>query len=286
MCHNAIILRRVWLIAGEGGLVSKLGPILILSLVSLVASASCSALAATLSLHPIDSSVSVGDTIIVECLVSDVAGLYGCGGEISYPTEILEFLSGSEGDFLNDSDRIATIFAADDDPITGTVTVGVTRSNYLDGGTSTSVARCVIVLRFIAIAPGLAQVQFDRSSLIAADGITKIPHNIENASITITLPTFVVDNVIMLESSFSVEPAYPNPFNSLTRFDLRMNRKSHVQIQIYDVLGRQVEYVFEGELAYGRYQFSIDSDQMASGLYFVRVMSDVDVRTLKIMYLK
>lgn len=65
---------------------------------------------------------------------------------------------------------------------------------------------------------------------------------------------------------------YPNPFNPQARFSLTLVREQHVNIRVYDMLGREVAVLFEGSLQpYQPYSFSIESDGWAGGRYLLQV---------------
>jgi serine protease AprX len=69
---------------------------------------------------------------------------------------------------------------------------------------------------------------------------------------------------------------YPNPFNLQTRFHVQLPGIAHVQIVIYDVLGRQVSVVVDSDLGPGSYEESWDGktaagELAATGFYMARM---------------
>lgn len=66
--------------------------------------------------------------------------------------------------------------------------------------------------------------------------------------------------------------AYPNPFNAETRFDLSVPEASRVTVTVYDLLGREVTRLHQGNLSAGLHTFNWHADTPA-GVYFLRVQS-------------
>ncbi|HAD81890.1 MAG: hypothetical protein A2509_11685 [Candidatus Edwardsbacteria bacterium RIFOXYD12_FULL_50_11] len=81
-----------------------------------------------------------------------------------------------------------------------------------------------------------------------------------------------------LRSGASLKPglsAYPSPFRQKSTFSLSLPGKSPVTLRIYDICGRMVKTVFEGEKPGGRHNFVWDGrDQAgkraAAGVYFIK----------------
>ncbi len=100
-----------------------------------------------------------------------------------------------------------------------------------------------------------------------------------------------------LPKSFSLSQNYPNPFNSLTiiRYGIPYDQVAKVKLTIYDILGRKVRMLFEGEKRGGFHQVKWDGrnsrgEKVASGIYFYRLEAKWQgmktVRTRKMVLLK
>lgn len=61
--------------------------------------------------------------------------------------------------------------------------------------------------------------------------------------------------------------ASPNPFNPTTTFEFRLARAGHVELHVYDVAGRRVASVVEGERAAGTHRATFEGRGLASGIY-------------------
>ena len=74
------------------------------------------------------------------------------------------------------------------------------------------------------------------------------------------------------ESEFT---AYPNPINSNgTTFSYSLTSPSHVQISIFDMNGRQIETLFDGEQTEGIHQVNWNVANLPKGTYFSHLTMD------------
>lgn len=79
---------------------------------------------------------------------------------------------------------------------------------------------------------------------------------------------------------------FPNPFNSQTTINFYLPVSTFILLNIYDILGRKVKQLFEGERQAGtHYQLWIP-DKESSGIYFVVMRTNNELLTHKILYLR
>ncbi len=64
--------------------------------------------------------------------------------------------------------------------------------------------------------------------------------------------------------------SYPNPFHGSTTVQVTLNRSAPVRLYLYDLLGREVRRIYEGELAAGEHAVSLDAAGLPAGLYFIK----------------
>ncbi len=93
-------------------------------------------------------------------------------------------------------------------------------------------------------------------------------------------------NLIGLPLTFSLSPAYPNPFNPKTVIRYQLSVSSLVTLQIYDITGRLVETMVNGEVVGGYHTLQWDASNHSSGMYFVQMVAGEFVETQKILLLK
>ena len=72
-------------------------------------------------------------------------------------------------------------------------------------------------------------------------------------------------------NTFRLLPAYPNPFNPRTIIPFETSSASTVRITVYDILGRAVTTLVDGEMVAGRHEAVLDGSQLASGVYLIRL---------------
>ncbi len=81
--------------------------------------------------------------------------------------------------------------------------------------------------------------------------------------------------------SFALEQNYPNPFNPRTVVRYQLPVAGHVQLKVFDILGREVTTLVNDFRGPGRYEIQFDASSLASGVYFYRLTTDGFTRTMK-----
>ncbi len=96
----------------------------------------------------------------------------------------------------------------------------------------------------------------------------------------IELPFLTSEQVLYvgepIAGNFSLSQNYPNPFNSTTALEYSLPQNAHVTLKVYDILGREVKTLFEGNQFAGTYKATFNADQLASGVYFYRLITAVN----------
>ena len=90
---------------------------------------------------------------------------------------------------------------------------------------------------------------------------------------------------------YSLEQAYPNPFNPSTTISYRLPRDSNLNLSIYDVLGRKVKVLASGVYSKGKYTTQWNGEdqkgqQVSAGLYLCKIQADNFVDSKKILLIK
>jgi hypothetical protein len=76
-----------------------------------------------------------------------------------------------------------------------------------------------------------------------------------------------------IPQTFSLEQNYPNPFNPSTRIQFGLPRRARISLKVYDMLGRVVATLVEGEKAAGNYSVQFDGGRFPSGTYLYRLIT-------------
>jgi beta-N-acetylhexosaminidase len=84
------------------------------------------------------------------------------------------------------------------------------------------------------------------------------------------LTHLAVSDVKTIPESFSIS-VYPNPFNITTTIQIDMGKSGPVEIMIYNVLGQQVFYKQFQRIASGKHLIRFEANNLASGVYILRV---------------
>jgi hypothetical protein len=99
------------------------------------------------------------------------------------------------------------------------------------------------------------------------------------------------EKVIAPTSSIVLEQNFPNPFNPSTTIRYQLEKTAHVRLAVYDVAGRMVNLLVDGEESAGQHavRWNVEggrSGQPASGLYFARLNVGGEVAVMKMILTK
>ena len=78
----------------------------------------------------------------------------------------------------------------------------------------------------------------------------------------------------------------PNPFNPTTNISYSIPQSANVTLKVYDLLGREVVELVNGEKNPGRYEVRFDGSNLTSGVYFYRLTAGSFSQTKKLMLIK
>ena len=84
-----------------------------------------------------------------------------------------------------------------------------------------------------------------------------------------------------IPTEYSLSEAYPNPFNASTKMTIGLPVRSHVRVEVFDVLGRSVALLQDREIAAGMVNLAFDAGEFASGIYFVKAEVPGKMREIK-----
>jgi hypothetical protein len=94
-----------------------------------------------------------------------------------------------------------------------------------------------------------------------------------------------------LPLDFRVQQNYPNPFNPTTTIECSLPERSHLKIEVFNMLGRRVRTLVDCEKSAGTYTItwdgrSEDLQVVSTGVYFYRFQAGEHVQTKKMLLLK
>ncbi len=89
-----------------------------------------------------------------------------------------------------------------------------------------------------------------------------------------------------IPSDFQIFQNYPNPFNAQTTISYSLPTASDVTIDIFDILGRKISILEQGNQQAGVHSMIWDAGDAASGIYFYRINANEYNETRQMMLLK
>ncbi len=92
--------------------------------------------------------------------------------------------------------------------------------------------------------------------------------------ITGVLGTTAIENEVEVLEGFKLQQNYPNPFNPSTSISYSVPFNSHINIIVYDMLGRKVQTLVNEEKQQGSYTIKFDGTALSSGIYFYVMKAD------------
>jgi len=98
--------------------------------------------------------------------------------------------------------------------------------------------------------------------------------------------TFISSNENQIIENFHLEQSYPNPFNPTTKIKFDLAKKSFIKLSIYDIQGKLVKTIVEGELTPGSYEREFDGKGVSSGIYFYKMEADNFTSTKRMMLVR
>ncbi len=85
---------------------------------------------------------------------------------------------------------------------------------------------------------------------------------------------------------FALQPLYPNPFNPTTRCGFSLAHAGWTRLAVFDLLGREMMVLREGNLAAGVYHVELDGSELPAGIYLVRLQQAERSQTRKALLVK
>lgn len=127
-----------------------------------------------------------------------------------------------------------------------------------------------VYLTFMLGTSGLSEIWIDSVSVIdlgsTVDIVTPLPHK--------------------LPVHFELHPPYPNPFNPRTTLSYELHKAGQVNFSIYNVLGERVHQAVNEYQPAGYYRLNWDAQHFSSGLYFIHLAVDNNVKTTKALLIR
>ena len=89
-----------------------------------------------------------------------------------------------------------------------------------------------------------------------------------------------------IPEAFTLEPAYPNPFNPKTQIQYSVPYTSDVQINVFNMRGQMVAELANGQVETGIHSAIWNAEEVVSGMYLIRIKAGEYTQSQKVMLLK
>lgn len=225
-------------------------------------------------ISPVVHDHSLHQEFYVDIQVKDVQNLFGVAFQFNFPANYLEALSAEQGDFLGTD----PIFYPDINNSTGAVSVGISKKSGQAAANGTGIVVRIKLKEKPSVPSGI-KIDLSLTEIAANDpsgnAITLTP---QNTSYVTPNPTSVDERNKQVPDDYILYPNYPNPFNPTTTISYALPEAAHVQLQIFEINGRLVKRLYDGNQNAGTYSVdwnSIDelNNPVSSGIYLCRLMA-------------
>ena len=95
------------------------------------------------------------------------------------------------------------------------------------------------------------------------------------------------NTTMSVPNSVVLHGAYPNPFNPVTNIKFTVESDQvFVELNIIDIQGRLVDKLARNSYAFGEHEVMFNANILSSGIYFVQLITEKDIKYSKIVLLK
>ena len=119
--------------------------------------------------------------------------------------------------------------------------------------------------------------------------LTVVPIHHPERSKTISVDGFTSPLAIdedLIPNSFRLDEPYPNPFNPATIIQYSIYNEQNILLQVFNISGQLVETLVNGTASAGQHSILWSSGQISTGIYFIKMSTDLHCQTRKVLYLK
>lgn len=95
-----------------------------------------------------------------------------------------------------------------------------------------------------------------------------------------------LENEVGIPTGYELKQNYPNPFNPTTQIGFSLPKSSNVQLQVFNVMGHLVETIVDRRMNSGYHMIEFDGNDLSSGLYVYRIITDEFVNSKTMILLK
>jgi len=222
----------------------------------------------------------------VDIELSEVKNLFGLSFVFKYPDALLEYHSVQPADFLGPDVVFIPLPAGN-----GTLPIAITQKAGQPGASGTGVVVRVTMQEKPGITSG-TNIAFSFTEIVAIDAAgNAITLTAKDTSYVTPNPTWVEEIKNQVPDDYVLYPNYPNPFNPTTTISFALPQAAKVQIQIFDVTGREIKRLVDQVFDAGVHSVvwnGTDKTQqkLSSGIYICRFSAGEVVINRKLILAK
>jgi subtilisin family serine protease len=123
-------------------------------------------------------------------------------------------------------------------------------------------------------------------AILGGTSLSNLQVNADAAADKYATRVSIDDDDVSRPDNFSLSQNYPNPFNARTTIRFNVPFKAHVKLETFDILGRRVAILVDGDLAAGEHAVIWDCSAVPSGVYFYKLSNGEKALTKKMTLLK
>ncbi|HEX2963870.1 MAG TPA: T9SS type A sorting domain-containing protein [Ignavibacteriales bacterium] len=86
--------------------------------------------------------------------------------------------------------------------------------------------------------------------------------------------------------NYSLSQNYPNPFNPSTEIKFSIAKDGFVSLKVYDILGKEVSSLVNGQMTKGSYSVRVDGQNLTSGIYIYQLNANGVMLSRKMTLMK
>ncbi len=79
---------------------------------------------------------------------------------------------------------------------------------------------------------------------------------------------------------------YPNPFSDKLTINFSVQKNAEIKLFLYDITGKTVKTIFDGNLDTGNYSFQVFRDNLKAGVYFVGIQINESIASSKVIIIE
>lgn len=121
-------------------------------------------------------------------------------------------------------------------------------------------------------------------ALLAADSLSMLTDAAAAADIKFNTINSVPQNPSSY--AFSLEQNFPNPFSENTVISFILPKIEDINLSIFDAAGKKTLTVVNAKLSQGKHQFTVHSNKLSSGIYYVKLKAGEREETKKLVLTK